>query len=378
MEGGQVWVKRGEGGTQRDPERGTGGHRRGARARKRAQKRRKDGRGLEVSTPEAGASEEDRGGGTTRDDGGGHPGGRAWRGLVCSSLVQLNRPAPGTDTRLGQHRQATWPCAHLRPREQPRAAGAGGEAPHFTGGRAQPGRGVESAPKVTGQRGPRSWEATGLMAGAVGEKQGRGLTRHQPALPRRTEPLSRLPWHTQRHTAPGRAQGRALSPPAGGGPVVTPSRRAGEPTPVHTCPPASPQRRGTHAPAGTLQQPVSRARCALFRRGRASRSTGGARAGDGGGQPGGAEHHWWTRGGLGCGGARDGQGNHDAKRGQTRVQCPRHLSPPGRPEKPSSAYTPKALVGMGCHPRCSGKLRKGPRPPLGASVGEGEGARAVN
>lgn len=140
-------------------------------------------------------------------------------------------------------------------------------------------------PQILGGHWPHGW--------AGGGETGEGLTRHQPALPRRTEPLSQLPWYSQQRTTPGRAQARALSPPAGGGPVVTPSRRAGEPTPVHTCPPASPQRRGTHAPAGTLQQPVSRARCALFRRGRASRSTGGARAGDGGGQPGGAEHHWW-------------------------------------------------------------------------------------
>ena len=96
-------------------------------------------------------------------------------GACCSSLVRLNRPTPGTDTRLGQHHQATWPCAHPWPREQsPEQLGRAGE-PHISQeARPRMGRGVGSVPKVTGQRGPRSWEATGLMAGGWGSNRGGG------------------------------------------------------------------------------------------------------------------------------------------------------------------------------------------------------------
>lgn len=165
--------------------------------------------------------------------------------------------------------------------------------------------------------------------------------------------------------------------------MVTPSRGAGGPKPVHTCPPASPQRRGTHTPAGTLQ-PVSRASCVLFRRGRASRSTGGARA-----------WRWGRAARRGRAPLVAGEGRGDTRgvwavvelemaRATTTQRGGRHVSCvpvtchrlAGLRSHPLP--TPKALVEMGCHPRCSGKLRKGPRPPLGASVGEGEGARAVS
>lgn len=159
--------------------------------------------------------------------GGGRPGGRAWRGLVSSSLVQLNRPAPGTHSARSASpghvamcpptapgtAQSSWgrrgsPTFHRR--HSPARAGCGKCA---QGHRAE-------GPQILGGHWPHGW-------GGGGET-GRGLTRHQPALPRRTEPLSRLPWHSQQRPTLGRAQG-ALSPPAGGrarGHSLQGSRRA--------------------------------------------------------------------------------------------------------------------------------------------------------
>lgn len=191
MEGGQVWVKRGEGGTQRDPERGTGGHRRGARARKRAQKRRKDGRGLEVSTPEAGASEEDRGGGDHEGRRGRAPRGAGVAGACLLLLGAVKSPssrdrhsarpaspghvamcppaAPGTA-------QSSWgrrgsPTFHRR--QSPARAGCGKCA---QGHRAE-------GPQILGGHWPHGWGGGGETGEGADQTSASSASSHRAAQP---------------------------------------------------------------------------------------------------------------------------------------------------------------------------------------------------
>lgn len=64
--------------------------------------------------------------------------------------------------RLGQHHQASWPCAHLQTQEQsPEPLGWVGEP--LISQEAQPCRG--KCAQVTRRTRPRSWEATSLTAG---------------------------------------------------------------------------------------------------------------------------------------------------------------------------------------------------------------------